>query len=85
MDDKSYAEDGRGLDGAAGRPAAGDDMDEPIFGELVPLDHDAVSQASGLQPLAEDIVGERRDLAVALRQCFVELKVSVRRYAVLRR
>ncbi|MBM9624096.1 tetratricopeptide repeat protein [Streptomyces zhihengii] len=60
-------------------------MDEPVFGELVPLDHDAVSQASGLQPLAEDIVGERRDLAVALRQCFVELKVSVRRYAVLRR
>ncbi|MGV9691769.1 FxSxx-COOH system tetratricopeptide repeat protein [Streptomyces sp. NPDC003444] len=62
-----------------------DEDDAPVTGELVPLDDAAKALLMGLRPIPDDVVGERRELAEALRRCFSELKVSVRRYAVLRR
>ncbi|MER8046938.1 FxSxx-COOH system tetratricopeptide repeat protein [Streptomyces sp. NPDC094032] len=57
--------------------------EEYAEGELVPLGHDAIFLMSGLHPLADVITGERRELALALRQCFGSLNISVRRYSVL--
>ncbi|MFF6869120.1 FxSxx-COOH system tetratricopeptide repeat protein [Streptomyces sp. NPDC012450] len=62
-----------------------EDGGAPVTGELVPLDDAAKALLMGLRPIPDDVVGERRELAEALRRCFSELKVSVRRYAVLRR
>ncbi|MFJ5935642.1 FxSxx-COOH system tetratricopeptide repeat protein [Streptomyces sp. NPDC093071] len=62
-----------------------EDGGAPVTGELVPLDDAAKALLMGLRPIPDDVVGERRELAEALRRCFSELKTSVRRYAVLRR
>ncbi|MEV0173278.1 FxSxx-COOH system tetratricopeptide repeat protein [Streptomyces sp. NPDC050803] len=59
---------------------------EVVSGELVvPLGDPAGALAVGLAPLAAELAGERRDLAVELRQCFAELRISVRGYAAKRR
>ncbi|MFD0317260.1 FxSxx-COOH system tetratricopeptide repeat protein [Streptomyces flavalbus] len=74
---------GRDDTGEAREP---DEMDEVVTGELVSYEEDVRAVAVGirLSPLAEDLPGERRQLAVALRRCFVELRISVRGYAARR-
>ncbi|MFF4754783.1 FxSxx-COOH system tetratricopeptide repeat protein [Streptomyces sp. NPDC001270] len=61
--------------------------DHALSGDLLPPDDTvgAVSVSIGLRPIADDVLGERRDLALALRRCFEVLDISVRRYAVTRR
>lgn len=63
-----------------------DEADQVLSGELLPRMSAAEADAlrRGLQDIADDLAGERRALAVELRQLFVVLKISVRRYAVLR-
>ncbi|MFE9612747.1 FxSxx-COOH system tetratricopeptide repeat protein [Streptomyces sp. NPDC006012] len=61
--------------------------DHALSGDLLPPDDTvgAVSVSLGLRPVADDVLGERRDLALALRRCFEVLDISVRRYAVTHR
>ncbi|MEU3250888.1 FxSxx-COOH system tetratricopeptide repeat protein [Streptomyces sp. NPDC006997] len=61
--------------------------DEVVAAELVPYEDgvQAVAVGIGLAPLTENLVAERRQLALELRRCFVELRISVRGYAAKRR
>ncbi|MDR3082293.1 MAG: TIR domain-containing protein, partial [Streptomyces sp.] len=63
-----------------------DGPDETVSGELLPrMEADELAALRmGLQDIAHDLTGERRALALELRQLFLVLDMSVRRYAVLR-
>ncbi|WP_245234507.1 FxSxx-COOH system tetratricopeptide repeat protein [Streptomyces flavochromogenes] len=71
----------------ADEPATTDhgEADDVVSAELVPLDDVAKALLMGLRPIPDQVVGERRELAEALRRCFFELDTTMRRYAVLRR
>ncbi|MER7534913.1 FxSxx-COOH system tetratricopeptide repeat protein [Streptomyces sp. NPDC097704] len=58
--------------------------DEPVAGELIPLDDMAKALFMGLSQIPDQVVGERRELAEALRRCFFELDTTMRRYAAER-
>ncbi|WP_395360549.1 FxSxx-COOH system tetratricopeptide repeat protein [Streptomyces sp. YH02] len=64
----------------AGRTGAG----EPVTAELVPLDDTAKALLMSLRPIPDHVVGERRELAEALRRCFFELETTMRRYTATR-
>ncbi|MFB6840829.1 FxSxx-COOH system tetratricopeptide repeat protein [Streptomyces sp. NPDC056361] len=83
------------MDGVTAEGPEGDEKardggaDRPVTAELVPLDALATDLANallmGLRPIPDHVVGERRELAEALRRCFCELDTTLRRYAVQRR
>jgi hypothetical protein len=63
-----------------------DGQDDTVSGELLPRmkADELAALRMGLKDIAHDLSGERRALALELRQLFLVLDMSVRRYAVLR-